>query len=136
MRDLVTSEHPPTGAGAGFGGQDITYEAPVALDAYTAALTEIAALKTRVRALEQHAELVRARALEAGVPMADVRAAERAHAGARRVPVDPELFERTAPRWNCVAYPGEGMHYPIGADGSCGWCGLSREAREAERRST
>lgn len=37
-------------------------------------------------------------------------------------PVDRELFERTAPAWNCVAYPGEGMHY-LAPDGRCLWCG-------------
>lgn len=39
---------------------------------------------------------------------------------AKRKPVDQELFDRTAPRWNCVDYPG-GMHYMRG--GRCRWCG-------------
>ena len=37
-------------------------------------------------------------------------------------PVDPELFARTAPRWNCVDFPGEGMHYRP-RRGPCLWCG-------------
>jgi hypothetical protein len=37
-------------------------------------------------------------------------------------PVDPELFRRTAPEWNCVDFPGEGMHYRPGP-GACLWCG-------------
>jgi hypothetical protein len=37
-----------------------------------------------------------------------------------RKPVDQELFDRTAPRWNCVDYP-DGMHYMAG--GRCLWCG-------------
>lgn len=34
------------------------------------------------------------------------------------------------PRWNCVDYPGEGMHYV--PDGDCRWCGKTRDeiARE------
>lgn len=48
-------------------------------------------------------------------------------------PVDPELFARTAPKWNCVDYPGEGMHYTPGGD--CGWCGMTREQIAAERRA-
>lgn len=54
-------------------------------------------------------------------------------------PVDPELFQRTAPQWNCVDFPGEGMHY-VGSAGSCLWCGMTRDqiaqehaAREARR---
>jgi len=45
-------------------------------------------------------------------------------------PVNPELFHRTAPKWNCVDYP-DGMHYTPGA--SCLWCGKTREqiARDA-----
>jgi hypothetical protein len=39
-----------------------------------------------------------------------------------REPVDPELFARTAPAFNCIAYPGEGPHY-IGRGGRCQWCG-------------
>jgi hypothetical protein len=51
----------------------------------------------------------------------------------RRKPVDPELFKRTAPHWNCVDYPGDGMHYVPGA-GGCAWCGMTREQIRAERR--
>lgn len=36
-------------------------------------------------------------------------------------PVDPELFRRTAPAWNCVDFPGEGMHLLAGR--ICQWCG-------------
>lgn len=45
-------------------------------------------------------------------------------------PVDPEMFKRTAPNWNCIDYPG-GMHYMT--SDNCGWCGRSREeiAKEA-----
>jgi hypothetical protein len=45
-------------------------------------------------------------------------------------PVDPELFARTAPAWNCISHPGEGMHYTPG-DG-CLWCGKTREQIAAE----
>jgi hypothetical protein len=46
-------------------------------------------------------------------------------------PVSPELFAATAPKWNCVDYPGEGMHYtPLPA--SCGWCGKTRAQIEPE----
>lgn len=38
----------------------------------------------------------------------------------KRKPVDQELFDRTAPRWNCVDYP-DGMHYMSG--NRCLWCG-------------
>lgn len=41
----------------------------------------------------------------------------------RREPGDPELFARTAPRWNCVDYP-DGPHYLSG--GACAWCGRTR----------
>jgi hypothetical protein len=48
-----------------------------------------------------------------------------------RQPVDPGLFARTAPAWNCIDHDG-GMHL-IGGD-SCSWCGLTtaqiREARQ------
>jgi hypothetical protein len=48
-----------------------------------------------------------------------------------RQPVNPELFARTAPAWNCVDYPGDGMHYaPAGGD--CRWCGATPAARRAE----
>ena len=49
------------------------------------------------------------------------------------VPVDPDLFARTAPRWNCVSFPGDGMHY-LNRDGSCQWCGATREDIAAEWR--
>lgn len=42
-----------------------------------------------------------------------------------RTPVDPELFRRTAPAWNCVDYPGDGMHY-ANSGGDCSWCGMTR----------
>ena len=47
-------------------------------------------------------------------------------------PVDAELFRRTAPAWNCVDYPGDGMHY-ADRDG-CAWCGMTRDQITAERR--
>ncbi len=52
------------------------------------------------------------------------------HAGGH--PVNPELFRRTAPAWNCVDYPGEGMHYTPGTE-SCQWCGMTRDQINAER---
>jgi len=50
-------------------------------------------------------------------------------------PIDPELFERTAPAWNCVAYPNEGMHY-LARNGGCGWCGMTREQIAQEKRTS
>jgi len=47
-------------------------------------------------------------------------------------PVNPELFRRTAPAWNCVDYPGEGPHY-LNRSGSCQWCGMTRDQINAER---
>src|SRR6185437_11781818 len=47
-----------------------------------------------------------------------------------RQPVNPELFSRTAPKWNRVDYPGEGMHYAPGE--TCLWCGMTREQITAE----
>lgn len=47
-------------------------------------------------------------------------------------PVNKELFERTAPEWNCVKYPNEGMHY-LNGDGGCHWCGMTRDQIRAER---
>jgi hypothetical protein len=35
-----------------------------------------------------------------------------------------DLVMRTAPAWNCVANPGDGMHYTPG--GTCLWCGMTR----------
>lgn len=47
---------------------------------------------------------------------------------ARRAPVDPELYARTAPAWTCVSAP-DGPHYlspgPVPPRGSCEWCGAS-----------
>jgi hypothetical protein len=48
-------------------------------------------------------------------------------------PVDPDLFRSTAPAWNCVSYPGDGMHYTPGPNGRCVWCGKSRDQITAER---
>ena len=48
-------------------------------------------------------------------------------------PADLELFRRTAPQWNCVDYPGEGMHYT--SRGDCIWCGMTREQIAAEHRA-
>lgn len=44
------------------------------------------------------------------------------------LPIDAELFARTAPAWNCVDFPGEGMHL-LARDGSCLWCGAARGAQ-------
>ena len=46
-------------------------------------------------------------------------------------PVDAELFARTAPAWNCVDYPGDGMHYTP-ADHGCVWCGKKLDEVRAE----
>jgi len=51
-----------------------------------------------------------------------------------RRPVDPELFARSAPAWNCIAHPGEGMHYLTGLGGSCAWCGMTAAQIVAERK--
>ena len=48
-----------------------------------------------------------------------------------RQPVDPELFARTAPQWNCVDYPNEGMH-STSPQGNCVWCGMTRSEIAAE----
>jgi hypothetical protein len=40
-----------------------------------------------------------------------------------RAPVNPELFARTAPAWNCISYP-DGMHYLPGTD-TCAWCSMT-----------
>ena len=47
-------------------------------------------------------------------------------------PVNPELFRRTAPAWNCVDYPGDGPHY-LNRSGGCQWCGMTRDQINAER---
>ena len=47
-------------------------------------------------------------------------------------PVDPELFARTAPQWNCVSYPLDGPHYTPGIGGDCAWCGKSAGKITAE----
>jgi hypothetical protein len=44
--------------------------------------------------------------------------------------IDQELFDRTAPKWNCVDYP-DGMHNISGQ--RCLWCGrTSAQIRENE----
>jgi hypothetical protein len=48
-------------------------------------------------------------------------------------PIDPEVFDRTAPAWNCVAYPGEGMHLTA-RDGSCRWCGMTKAEIAREQK--
>jgi hypothetical protein len=48
-------------------------------------------------------------------------------------PVNGELFNRTAPRWNCVDFPGDGMHYVPGTD-TCAWCGMTTEDIKTELR--
>jgi hypothetical protein len=51
-------------------------------------------------------------------------------------PVNPELFARTAPQWNCVDFPGDGMHYwsagPVPPRGDCVWCGMTAAEIQAE----
>lgn len=37
-----------------------------------------------------------------------------------------ELVRESMPRWNCVDFPGEGMHYLNKASG-CRWCGKTKE---------
>jgi hypothetical protein len=56
----------------------------------------------------------------------------------KRQPVDPELFGRTAPNWNCVDYPDEGMHYTPDRGGVCRWCGMDPVAiaREYSQRES
>ena len=49
--------------------------------------------------------------------------------------IDPELFRRSAPAWNCVAYPLDGMHY-VTPDGDCNWCGMTAEQIAREPRRT
>jgi hypothetical protein len=50
-----------------------------------------------------------------------------------RTAVNPELFARTAPAWNCVDYPGA-MHYLPGTR-ACQWCGMTRaEIAEDDRQ--
>jgi len=44
-----------------------------------------------------------------------------------RTPVNPDLFARTAPAWNCVT--GDGPHYTPGR--RCEWCGLDHAAVRA-----
>jgi hypothetical protein len=48
----------------------------------------------------------------------------------KREPAAPE----GAPAWNCVSYPGDGMHYTPGPDGRCVWCGMTRDQIAAEHR--
>lgn len=47
-------------------------------------------------------------------------------------PVDAELFPRTAPAWNCIDYPGEGMHYMPRSNAGCAWCGKKHDQVVAE----
>jgi hypothetical protein len=49
---------------------------------------------------------------------------------APRRPVDQALFDRTAPAWNCIAYPHSGMHLMDGD--ACSWCGVGRVDVEAK----
>jgi hypothetical protein len=43
-----------------------------------------------------------------------------------------EHFRNTAPEWNCVAFPGEGMHY-VNPKGDCTWCGMTKDAIRKEK---
>jgi len=56
---------------------------------------------------------------------------EKALESVRPKPVDQELFDRTAPQWNCVDYPGDGPHYTPGS-GRCAWCGMTTAEIAAE----
>ena len=47
-------------------------------------------------------------------------------------PVDQELFDRTAPAWNCVT--SDGPHYTPGT-GRCEWCGKSQDQINAEHQA-
>lgn len=49
----------------------------------------------------------------------------------RPEPVDPELFRRTAPQWNCV--DNGGPHYT--PYGDCAWCGKTSEQIAAEQQA-
>lgn len=40
----------------------------------------------------------------------------------KNTPVNQELFNRTAPKWNCVDYPDDGPHY-LSSYRVCQWCG-------------
>lgn len=52
-----------------------------------------------------------------------------------RRPVDMESYKRTAPAFNCITYPGRGMHYMWPGVG-CQWCGRSaEEVRRMERNA-
>lgn len=42
------------------------------------------------------------------------------------------VHEDTRPRWNCVDFPNDGMHY-INRNGDCHWCGMARAEIKAER---
>jgi hypothetical protein len=47
-----------------------------------------------------------------------------------RQPIDPALFARTAPAWNCISDP-DGPHYTPGS-GRCEWCGKDQATIAAE----
>jgi hypothetical protein len=47
-------------------------------------------------------------------------------------PIDPEQFRNTAPAWNCVDHPGEGLHYTPRPGVGCAWCGKKPEQVHAE----
>ena len=53
----------------------------------------------------------------------------------KRVPVDQELFNRSAPRWNCVDFPNDGPHY-LAHDGGCRWCGMTKQEISAEHTNS
>jgi hypothetical protein len=45
--------------------------------------------------------------------------------------IDPDLYARTAPAWDCTVDPG-GPHY-IAAGGGCQWCGMTDKQITAQR---
>jgi hypothetical protein len=45
--------------------------------------------------------------------------------------IDPDLYARTAPAWNCTTDP-DGPHY-IAAGGGCQWCGMTDAQITAQR---
>jgi hypothetical protein len=53
--------------------------------------------------------------------------------GTRYTPQEPDPAV-SRPAWNCVSYPGQGMHYTPGPDGQCVWCGMTRDQIAAEHR--
>lgn len=64
-------------------------------------------------------------------PVCVVMAAVPVTKASARKPVNPEMFRHTAPQWNCVDFPNDGMHC-ISRDGGCAWCGMTGTEIAAE----